>query len=229
MFALFDRCYSGGSPALFAADLARKSHVIELREGGLLQGFSTIEVFDVEADAGAARGVFSGDTIVHHDHWGTNVLAQAFCAFAGTLKRQRPAQPLYWLLISKGQRTYRYLSLFARDYFPHPERTTPAPVQTLMGAVARERFGAFYDPAAGVLRMRGQGTRLRPQWAAIRPPLQNKPEVAYFLQRNPGHLEGDELVCWCELSEANLLALALREFRRGLPVMAGASPAMAER
>ena len=42
MYALFERYYDGVSPAQFRADLAGKSHVIELREGDELRGFSTI-------------------------------------------------------------------------------------------------------------------------------------------------------------------------------------------
>ena len=32
----------------------------------------------------------------------------------------------------------------------------------------------------------------------------NDPHVAFFLKRNPGHGDGDELVCLTELSDDNL-------------------------
>jgi hypothetical protein len=39
--------------------------------------------------------------------------------------------------------------------------------------------------------------------------------VQYFLQRNPGHAEGDELACLTELDDANLNAAGRRMVRAG--------------
>jgi hypothetical protein len=36
------------------------------------------------------------------------------------------------------------------------------------------------------------------------------PHIRFFLQRNPGHGHGDELVCLCELSHDNLTAAGRR-------------------
>ena len=41
---------------------------------------------------------------------------------------QLPEQPLYWFLIVKGHRTYRYLSAFSVDF--HPHWRTPMPPST---------------------------------------------------------------------------------------------------
>jgi hypothetical protein len=40
------------------------------------------------------------------------------------------------------------------------------------------------------------------------------PVVALFAARNPGHVDGDELACLCELSEANLTAAGRRVLGR---------------
>ena len=37
----------------------------------------------------------------------------------GAIKRAHPERPLYWLLLVKGHRTFRYLPLFAKSFFPH--------------------------------------------------------------------------------------------------------------
>jgi len=39
-------------------------------------------------------------------------------------------------------------------------------------------------------------------------------DVRFFLARNPGYLQGNELVCVCELAVDNLKPLAARFFQR---------------
>ena len=60
---------------------------------------------------------------------GEQALVGAFCHFAGGLKARDREAPLFWFLISKGHRTYRYLSLFAHRYYPNPAVPTPLPIK----------------------------------------------------------------------------------------------------
>jgi hypothetical protein len=217
MFDLYARYYDATSRALFEADLAGKDYVVTLREAsGRLAGFSTLAVLDAEVGGTPLRAIYSGDTIIDHAHWGTQALAFTWIRFAGTVKAQTPALPLYWFLIVKGHRTYRYLSAFSVDFHPHWERSTPAPARAIMDALARRRFGADYDAARGVVAFPRSRGHLKPQWAAIAAEEAARPDVAFFLGRNPGYVNGDELVCLTELSAANLRPLARRVFAQGL-------------
>lgn len=215
MYALYERYYGGGDAQSFRADLAQKSHVIWLAEGVRLCGFSTLATQTFHASAHEARAVFSGDTIVDHAYWGEQALARAFSRFAGRLKAERPAQPLYWFLISKGYRTYRYLHAFAHRYFPHPSCATPPDVQACMDTLARSRFGSAYRAELGIVRFDPVRGYLRAPWNSVREGLRARPEVRLFLERNAGYVDGDELVCLTELCASNLRSIARREFLRG--------------
>lgn len=217
MFSLFERYYGGTSYARFAADLADKSRVLVLRdESGALCGFSTLAVYERVFRGETVRVIFSGDTVVDERHWGQQALAFAWLRLAGEVKSEQPDTPLYWFLISKGHRTYRYLSAFSREFHPAPGRPTPARIAELMAFLARERFGAAYDAAAGVLRFPESLGHLRDGYAEVPEAHRRLPEVAFFLERNPGYARGEELVCLCELSEANLQPIARRAFRVGV-------------
>ena len=37
----------------------------------------------------------------------------------GQIKREAPDMPLYWFLLVKGHRTFKYLPVFGRSFFPH--------------------------------------------------------------------------------------------------------------
>jgi len=215
MFALYDRYYGGAGESAFREDLAAKSHVIELREGETLRGFSTVALQSFECEGERALALFSGDTIIDHEFWGEQALARAFCRLAGRVSTEHPEQSLYWFLISKGYRTYRYLHAFARRYYPHPELPIPAAMQQRMDVLASARFGEAYLPSAGIVRFVPPRGFLRPSWSGVREGLRDRAEVQYFLQRNPGHAAGDELVCLTELTQENLRAVAAREFAEG--------------
>ncbi|MGM9480972.1 hypothetical protein ACS5PN_07255 [Roseateles sp. NT4] len=216
MADLFERYYEGGPPSQFKQDLAGKTHVIELRDGDTLCGFSTLCVYDFDATQGAVRVIFSGDTIIDQAYWGEQSLALAFCRFAGATKAADPQRPLYWLLISKGHRTYRYLNLFAHRYNPsHAADGTPS-LAGLMAEIASQRFGDAFDARTGLVHFGAAATRLRPRWQDEDSTKRLSPATRYFLQRNPGHAQGDELVCLCELDAPNLRSFALKAFREGL-------------
>ena len=214
MFALYERYYGGACASDFWADLAQKSHLIELREGATLRGFSTLALQPYALADETGLAIFSGDTIIEHEYWGEQVLARAFCRFAGGVRAEHPEAPLYWFLISKGHRTYRYLQAFARCYYPHPHEATPERMKRRMDALAVSRFGACYLPEQGIVRFEPARGYLRAPWHHVRADLRTRAEVRYFLERNPGYINGDELVCLAELNVANLRSVAAREFEQ---------------
>jgi hypothetical protein len=65
------------------------------------------------------------------------------------------------------------------------------------------KFGDEYHKESGVVRLR-TATPLREGVADVTEQRLRDPRVAFFAQRNPGYLEGDELACLTEISRANL-------------------------
>jgi hypothetical protein len=217
MFALYERYYEATSYRRFTSDLANKDHVILLtNDQGQPKGFSTLTVFSFEFDGTRQRAIFSGDTIIDHRHWGEHGLAFTWIRLAGRIKAQEPTVPLYWFLIVKGHRTYRYLPAFSTSYYPSWQRATPSREQALMHHLAATRFGRSYDVRSGVVVFPVSRGQLRPAWAAVPPEDRRKPEVSFFLERNPGYASGHELVCLAELAPETLRPLPRRLFLQGL-------------
>ena len=145
MFALFEQYYESVSLQAFEQDIGGKTIAILLSDGqGKLQGFSTLEIIHFETRDGAAIALYSGDTIISHHHWGEQALSRAWCFLAGQVKKEHPKLPLYWFLIVKGHRTYRYLPAFTRKFYPNYRAATPAKLQEIMDRLATEKFGDAY-------------------------------------------------------------------------------------
>ena len=217
LFDLYSRYYQGMSQATFLADLADKDTVLLLSdERDELQGFSTLAVWSQLHEGRDIRVLFSGDTIIAHRYWGSQALPLSWITYAGTLKAAVPDVPLYWFLIVKGQRTYRFLPTFAATFYPDWRHPTPAGMQALMHDLAARRFGELYDPATGVVRCDRTHGHLADGWSDISARELKRRDVAYFLARNPGYARGHELVCLCELAQSNLKPIARRWFEQGL-------------
>ncbi|MFN8554259.1 MAG: hypothetical protein U0103_22515 [Candidatus Obscuribacterales bacterium] len=216
MFNLYRRNYDGGEPSVFFRDLDAKNCAVVLRdESAIIRGFSTVVVYDENFAGKPVRVLYSGDTIIEPAYWGQNQMSKAWLELAGSIKQEAPDTPLYWLLIVKGHRTYRYLSLFSNDYYPRHDVETPVEMQSLMNHLATRKFGDQYDATAGLVKFSGCRSYLSADLASIPDKDSGRLDVQYFLSRNPKYYEGDELLCVCELSADNLTRLARQWFEAG--------------
>lgn len=214
MLALYESLYVLPNREIFWKDLAAKNEVLLLRSSGELVGFTTVQIYDFHFHGIRRNIVFSGDTVVHRDHWGQQVLARSWITRIGQLQRQEPNVPIYWFLVVKGHRTYRFLPAFCTRFFPHWEQSTPE-LKALADALAEDHFGSHYDASSGLIRYPESRGHLK---AAIAQPTEAErrlPAVAYFLERNPGYLQGHEMVCLFEFTEAAMRPLTQRLFRSG--------------
>ena len=217
MFALYFQYYEATSAEKFLADLAGKDQVIVLYDRlNILRGFSSLKYIKQQFNGQDCQIIFSGDTIIHHHFWGEQSLAFCWLRRAGEIKAERPDIPLYYLLIVKGHRTYRLLQAFTCQYYPHWQTLTPPSIQAIMNTLGNTLFPHNYQVESGLIHFPVSQGQLRSQWAEPSPQAQSRPEVDFFLQKNPGFRQGDELLCFTELSSQNFRPLARRVFESGM-------------
>lgn len=201
----------------FMLDLAEKDWVILLRtRDGALAGFSTQKLLSLAIGDRTVRFLFSGDTIVDRAHWNTPYLAGCFGHLMLRLMDAHGPDGLYWFLISKGFRTYRFLPVFFNRFWPAPDRATPPEMAAILDGIAFHKFGPAYDRRAGIIRP-PDGDRLAPDLADIPAARRRDPHIAFFLARNPGFAQGDELACLAPIHPGNLNAYAQRVIRSTTP------------
>jgi hypothetical protein len=212
MFQLLTAHFDGVTRPQFERDLAEKNRAILLFREGALVGFSTILAYTTKLEASPINVIYSGDTIVSPTAWGTTALPRAWVAAVNELRADLPEHPCYWLLLTSGFRTYRFLPVFWRDFFPRYDRATPAPIKTLLKHLGKERFGDQFDPVHGIVRF-AHPQKLNHDLQCVDTGRSQNPHIAFFNQRNPGHVQGDELVCLTEICEDNLTRAGQRMTR----------------
>ena len=211
MLRLMQAHYEGVTDTQFLSDLKAKTWVILLQEDGNLRGFSTQALFQHEIQGHCVNVLFSGDTIIERSHWGSLALPVAWGRLMRSLLAADPERELYWLLTTKGYKTYRFLPVFFRNFIPAPGIAIPPFERDLIESLARKKFGIRFDPNAGVVRATPGAQRLRNGIAEIDEKRLRDPYINFFEQMNPGHADGDELVCLARWHEDNLTPYIRRQ------------------
>lgn len=216
MFLLLQKLFSGVVREVFDSDLDEKNWVILVEnEEGRLVGFSTILQYESEYNGETLNIIYSGDTIMDRSAWHSFTLPRVWIETVREIYRGGQGRRLVWLLITSGYRTYRFLPVFFKQYYPKYDQDTPHGVSELMDHLARERFGDKYDQDLGIVRFE-HPHRLIDELAGVPEGRLSEPHVAYFNQLNPGHTRGDELVCLAEINDDNLSAAGRRMLPAGL-------------
>ncbi|HYC09010.1 MAG TPA: hypothetical protein VEC10_05185 [Steroidobacteraceae bacterium] len=209
MYRLFTTHFERVSEDRFRVDLERKDWVIRVRDGKTLLGFTSLQFLRVRAAAADLEVLYSGDTIMKPEARSTTLLARTWIDSVRRISELHAAAEMHWLLLVSGFRTYRLLPVFWREFFPNCMQATPAGVRDTVAALAGALFGAGYDAHAGVVRF-DSPQPLRPELSRIPESRLADPHVRFFASANPGHADGDELVCWTRLTHDNLTAAGTR-------------------
>jgi len=209
MYRLFTTHFERVSEDRFRVDLERKDWVIRVRDGKTLLGFTSLQFLRVRAAAADLEVLYSGDTIMKPEARSTTLLARTWIDSVRRISELHAAAEMHWLLLVSGFRTYRLLPVFWREFFPNCMQATPAGVRDTVATLAGALFGAGYDAHAGVVRF-DSPQPLRPELSRIPESRLADPHVRFFASANPGHAEGDELVCWTRLTHDNLTAAGTR-------------------
>jgi len=210
MYGLMAASYDNISRRIFERDLFEKDWVILLKEDGRIHGFSTLLFYHYQTADGPLRIVFSGDTIIEEKFRGGMALHTAWARFVLPRALDPTKPPLYWFLICKGYKTYRYLPVFLKEFYPNFRVPTPSFEHRLMIDLAKQRYGKRVDATRGIIMSDPEHDRLKAGVAEISPRRRRDPHVAYFEHINPGHAEGDELICLGALRVDNLRPKILR-------------------
>ncbi|HVT89502.1 MAG TPA: hypothetical protein VHD56_11660 [Tepidisphaeraceae bacterium] len=203
MFALLDAHFEGVTRDQFDRDLREKNWVVLIEEAKQLFGFSTILAYQATVAKERINVICSGDTIVSPAAWGSMAFPRTWIRSVYGLREAYPDGRLIWLLLTSGFRTYRLLPVFWSEFYPRAAAVTPPAWHRMLSDLASQRFGPQFCPERGIVRFENP-QRLRPQFSVVPEGRRDDPDVEFFIQQNPGFVQGDELVCIADLSPENL-------------------------
>jgi len=203
MYDLMTESFDNVKRDKFINDLREKEGVIVLRdEIDNIVGFSTWQVLKSDFCGSKITALFSGDTIVDESNRGQVVLFREYVRLLHWLMRESGTDT-YWFLLSKGIKTYLILPTFLKSYYPCVDDIGTPNLKDVLDHFAFEKFGRLYDSESGIIRFDPPADRLKPCNTVIPDRLLLNGHVKYFLKRNPGYVNGDELACITKIEESN--------------------------
>ena len=182
---------------------------------GELIGLVSLAVYRVKWERRTCVVFFTSSVVIDERFRGRNlVLRTGLKAFLRE-KRRHPLQPAFWLFDSFSYKSYVILPRNLTEFWPRRDRATPMSVARFIDFLATRRYGEAWAAHAGVVRRSGY-KRLRETTAPIDDRQRADLDVRFFEQANPGHADGDMLVCLVPLSFRNLTGAVVRALVRPL-------------
>ena len=206
MYELMIKSYFGIEKESFTKDLLSKDKILIISNSEKIIGFTSFKFHqftDPETNNYTLTVCFSGDTVVDKQfrgdlslpiQWGLIMLKESIFRKSS----------IYWLLTTKGIRTYRYLPVFFHSFYPSPFFSDPK-LKRYIQYFANHIFKDEYNPDLGILKRSANIQSIREvdeDLAYIE--RKNDKFVNYFLKKNPGFADGEELVCLAEFSLDNI-------------------------
>ncbi len=213
MFGLLSMEFLGATYIAFANDLKEKDSVALLRDGsisGEIVGFSTLMVLDLPIPGRKVKAVFSGDTTVLPEFRTSRGMGLEVGSYFTKTMKEFPSFEIYYILISKGWRTYKILPFFFKDFSPKHDKPTPVLDKEVMDVFGRSKYPENYSEANGTIMFMGETQRLVPGSVDAIPPCNPDDHIQFFLKRNPTYLSGTELVCVGKVEVQNFATPLLR-------------------
>ncbi|MBI2474709.1 MAG: hypothetical protein HYV68_03330 [Candidatus Taylorbacteria bacterium] len=213
MFGLLSLEFLGTRREDFIHDLEEKDAVALLRKeccDGEIVGFSTFMLLDLPIKDRKVKAVFSGDTTVLPDFRTSGGIGVELGRYFMEAVQIFPSHEIYYVLISKGWRTYKVLPFFFKNYAPKHDLQTSNRDKDVMDAFGCVKYPKDYDPDKGLIMFSRETQRLVPGSIDAVPPPEPDPHTAFFLKKNPTYLSGTELVCVGLVQVANFAAPLIR-------------------
>jgi hypothetical protein len=198
----------------FETSIARCTAILRFRRrfDGLLVGFACVTESTVEIEGRPADVILTSNTVVAPAYRGYSLLQRAgFGAFLH-VRLQSPLRPTYCAFATYSYKSYLLLTRFA-THWPRPDAATPPAILRTIDALAARCYSDRWDPERRIVR-RSPRKRLKDSAAPIDAAAALDPAVRFFIASNPGHAEGDLIVCLAPLSVANWASMAGRAIER---------------
>jgi hypothetical protein len=180
--------------------------------GGELAGLVSLQVRPVVWRGRTRIIIFTSSVVADERFRGRNLVLKTGLRLLVREKLRRPLAEAYWFFDTFSYKSYLILARNLGEFWPRRDRATPPDTLAFIDELASEQYGSDWSCDTGIVRRSGY-KRLWPQTAPIDGKLRSDPDVSFFEAANPGHREGDMLVCLAPLTVRNLFSAIKRAAR----------------
>ncbi|HEU4778849.1 MAG TPA: hypothetical protein VFS58_03115 [Steroidobacteraceae bacterium] len=195
------------------AELRQRQSIAMFRMNDSLLGMAAIDVCPIEFRGRKVIVICTPHVLIREAWRGRNLLQKLGARTFLATRIRHPFRPIYWFFSTFSYKSFLLLPRNFRQFWPRHDESTPEPRAALIDQVAMQLYGPAWRPARGIVVRSGQ-KRMRSTAAPLVLGPGSDPVLEFFARANPGHAEGDMLVCLCPLTLSNWLSLARKALRR---------------
>lgn len=178
-----------------------------------LVGMASLDAYPVTFAGRKLAVIYTSHVLLQPSYRGHNLIQRLGLRTFLETRVRYPIRPIYWFFDTFSYKSYLLLPRNFREFWPRHDCATPTWERTLMNQLATQTYGSAWQAESGVVVRSGR-KRLRPDVAPLDETLSRTPDIEFFNRVNPGHAEGDMLVCLCPLNGANWLSIGARSLER---------------
>lgn len=167
----------------------------------------------------AVATVYFGTSFIAAEWRGHNLIQRTVLRVFFAAKGRRPWRRLFVWSDALSVRPYLLTARSLYEYYPSPLRPMPDDVRELRDTLGRTYYGDCYDPARGTVRKPSR--KLDPQLLEIDADGRDDLHVRYYIEQNPGYIDGHGLLIIQPATVRNALAFAWIQVRRAISRILG--------
>jgi hypothetical protein len=195
------------------AELRRRQTIATFRMNGALLGMAAIDTYPADFRGRKIVVIATAHVLIRENWRGRNLVQKLGLRSFVAARLRFPLRPIYWFFDTSSYKSYLLLPRNFRTFWPRFDQATPEREAALIDTLATQTYGPAWRPARGVAVRSGQ-KRMRATAAPLILGPGTDPNLEFFARANPGHAEGDMLVCLCPLTAANWFSLARKALQR---------------
>lgn len=211
-FELLSKHFSCVTWNQFNTDFHEKQYVAILRKDGFLVGFSTMVTIPITTANGKPVYVaFSGDTAIEFEarnSMGFGITLSSF--FRENISTYGDGK-VWYILISKGWRTYKAMDFMFHSFSPYPSKEISILEREIAVNFGKSKYPSRLQEESLILHGLNGDQKLKDDSPDLEVPTTEL--GLFFKQKNPNFSNGDELICLASLSYENFTERFKRCFR----------------
>ncbi len=178
-----------------------------------LVGMASLDILNTTFRGARVAAIFTSHVLLQEAWRGQHLIQKLGLRMFLETRLRHPLHSIYWFFDTFSYKSYLLMPRNFRDFWPRYDLPTPEFERALIAHLASQVHGPAWRPGRGVAVRSGR-KRLRASTAplAIAPGID--PHMDFYARANPGHAEGDMLVCLCPLTLRNWISVARKALGR---------------
>lgn len=183
------------------------------KSDGTLIGMASMDVYPVVFEGRRLAIIYTVHVLLYEEYRGHNLIQKLGLRMFLKTRFRFPFRSIYWFFDTYSFKGYLLLPRNFLKFWPNPKRDTPKRELALMDHLASRTYGSAWRPEYGIVS-RSEKKQMKSDPDRLNLNIPVTPELKFFSQANPGHVEGDMLVCLCPLTITNWISVGVRAFQR---------------